>query len=195
MQLVRVASRLAAESGSWRVGTVRMSERFLPANGPAKRKQIEELRDHVAAELAQASWLRGSRRRGGPAGAARAARAGRLIGTGGTVRNLAAAAQRAAGLPSNGVQGMVIERDALDELVQRLASLPAAERGSVPGVKPARADLILAGAVVAPGGARGGRVRGPRGDRGGTARGRVLRAPARPARIRPCSRTSGARAC
>ena len=32
--------------------------------------------------------------------------------------------------------------------MQRLAALPAAERASVPGIKPARADLILAGAVV-----------------------------------------------
>ncbi len=70
------------------------------------------------------------------------------MGIGGTVRNLAAAAQRAAGLPSNGVQGMVIEPEALEELVERLAALPAAERASVPGIKPARADLILAGAVV-----------------------------------------------
>ncbi len=46
---------------------------------------------------------------------------------------------------------MVIERDALDELVARLASLPAAERASIPGIKPARADLILAGAVVVQG--------------------------------------------
>ena len=46
---------------------------------------------------------------------------------------------------------MVIERAVLDELVERLASLPAAERASVPGVKPARADLILAGAVVVQG--------------------------------------------
>ena len=46
---------------------------------------------------------------------------------------------------------MVIEREALDELVERLAALPAAERSSVPGIKPARADLILAGAVVVQG--------------------------------------------
>jgi exopolyphosphatase/guanosine-5'-triphosphate,3'-diphosphate pyrophosphatase len=142
MQLVRVAERLPSELGSWRVGTVRMSERFLPANGPAKRKQLEELREHVARELAQAAWLVD-----GAGGLA----AGRLVGIGGTVRNLAAAAQRAAGLPSNGVQGMIIERDALDELVARLAALPAAERASVPGIKPARADLILAGALVVQG--------------------------------------------
>ncbi|HSZ06569.1 MAG TPA: Ppx/GppA phosphatase family protein [Solirubrobacteraceae bacterium] len=142
LQLVRVAERLISRSGSWPLGTVRMSERFLPPNGPAKRRQLEELREHVAAELAQAPWLApGGQGSGG----------GRLVGIGGTVRNLAAAAQRAAGLPSNGVQGMVIEREALDELVRRLAALPAAERASVPGIKPARADLILAGAVVVQG--------------------------------------------
>jgi exopolyphosphatase/guanosine-5'-triphosphate,3'-diphosphate pyrophosphatase len=142
LQLVRVVDRLIASSGSWQLGTVRMSERFLPPNGPAKRRQLEELRDHVAAELATAPWLI----EGGHDGDG-----GRLVGTGGTVRNLAAAAQRAAGLPSNGVQGMVIEREALDVLAQRLAALPAAERASVPGIKPARADLILAGAVVVQG--------------------------------------------
>ena len=137
LQLVGVADRLARESGSWRVGTVRMSERFLPPNGPAKRKQLEELREHVARELEQASWLPQAGRR--------------LVGLGGTVRSLATAAQRAAGLPSNGVQGMFITLAALDELIARLASLPAAERSSVPGIKPARADLILAGALVVQG--------------------------------------------
>jgi exopolyphosphatase / guanosine-5'-triphosphate,3'-diphosphate pyrophosphatase len=142
MQLVRVRDRLARQTGSWRVGTVRMSERFLPANGPAKRRQLQALREHVAQELAQADWLSDARA---------AAENGRLVGIGGTVRNLASAAQRAAGLPTYGVQGMLLEREALDELVQRLAALPAAERASVPGIKPARADLILAGAVVVQG--------------------------------------------
>jgi exopolyphosphatase/guanosine-5'-triphosphate,3'-diphosphate pyrophosphatase len=43
---------------------------------------------------------------------------------------------------------MVIGVEALEELIERLAALPASERADVPGVKPARADLILAGAVV-----------------------------------------------
>jgi exopolyphosphatase/guanosine-5'-triphosphate,3'-diphosphate pyrophosphatase len=51
---------------------------------------------------------------------------------------------------------MVIERAALDELVARLAALPAAQRASVPGIKPARADLILAGAVVVAGAMQAG---------------------------------------
>jgi exopolyphosphatase / guanosine-5'-triphosphate,3'-diphosphate pyrophosphatase len=149
MQLVRVAGRLARESGSWRLGTVVMSERFLPANGPAKRKQLQELRAHAAEHFAQAPWLSGLGGEGR-----------RLVGIGGTVRNLAAAAQRAAGLPSNGVQGMVISAEALDELVERLAALPAGERASVPGIKPARADLILAGALVVQAAMRAGGFEG-----------------------------------
>ena len=145
MQIVRVGNRDAEQSGSWRLGTVRMSERFLPPNGPAKRRQLEELSEHIAEQLASADWLAGA------GGEAR-----RLVGIGGTVRNLAAAAQRAAGLPSNGIQGMLIDRDALDELIERLAALPAAERASVPGIKPARADLILAGALVVRGAMKAG---------------------------------------
>ncbi len=53
----------ARESGSWRLGTVRMSERFLPPNGPAKRRQLDELREHIAAELAEAAWLAARRAR------------------------------------------------------------------------------------------------------------------------------------
>jgi len=134
LQLVDVRGRLALTSGSWSLGAVRMTERFLPGKGPAKRRQLDALSAHVRDTLADAPWLtRGGRR---------------LVGIGGTVRTLAAATQRAAGLPALGVQGQLITLEALDALVERLAELPAAERGSLPGIKPARADLILAGAMV-----------------------------------------------
>jgi exopolyphosphatase/guanosine-5'-triphosphate,3'-diphosphate pyrophosphatase len=146
LQLVRVVDRVARELGSWRLGAVRMTERFLPANGPAKRRQIEQLREHVAAELGRAEWLASA----GP----------RLVGIGGTVRNIAVAVQRASGLPSGGVQATVVSREALDELVERLAALPASERSTVPGIKPARADLILAGAIVVQGALLAGGFKG-----------------------------------
>ncbi len=134
LQLVRVGGRLAGELGSWPLGAVRMTERFLPGDGPAKGKQLRALRAHVADELASAPWLPGGGRR--------------LVGLGGTVRTLAAAAQRAASVPEFGVQGFCLTAAALDDLVERLADLPPAERSDVAGIKPARADLILAGAVV-----------------------------------------------
>jgi exopolyphosphatase/guanosine-5'-triphosphate,3'-diphosphate pyrophosphatase len=132
MQLVRVESRHETDARSWPLGAVRMTERFLPGE-KAKGKQIKALRAHVAEQLAEAEWLE---------------RGGRLVGVGGTVRNLASAAEIAAELPSYGVQGFSISRKALDEIVDRLADLDASERASVPGVKAARGDLILAGALV-----------------------------------------------
>ena len=134
LQLTRVKGRKARQMGSWPLGAVRMTERFLPGRGPATKKQLKALRAHALSEFESAPWLD----KAGP----------RLVGIGGTVRNLAAAAAAAAGLPSIGVQGFVITREALDDLVAELAALPAGERGRIAGIKPARADLILAGAAV-----------------------------------------------
>jgi exopolyphosphatase / guanosine-5'-triphosphate,3'-diphosphate pyrophosphatase len=137
MQLVHVVGRHASELDSWRMGAVRMSERFLPGDGPAKSKQLKELRAHIAGKLGRAPWLASC----GP----------RLVGIGGTVRNLAAAAQRDLEIPEFGVQGFVLMRDELDRLVAELARRTPAERAKVPGIKPSRGDLILAGAVVVEG--------------------------------------------
>ncbi len=133
LQLVRVHERLAGDLDSWRLGAVRMTERFLPGDGAATGKQLKALREHVARKLDQADWLAGAER---------------LVGIGGTVRNLAAALQRALETPEFGVQGYVIEREPLDDLVARLARMPVADRRRVPGIKPARGDIVLAGAVV-----------------------------------------------
>lgn len=136
MQLVRVAGRLQADGASWPLGAVRMTERFLgnpdPAR-PATRKQLDKLRSHVAATLEDVRWLSATKR---------------LVAIGGTARTLAAADQRARELPSFGVGGHVIAAAGLDELIERLAELPPSERALVAGIKPARADVILAGAVV-----------------------------------------------
>ncbi|HEU4974485.1 MAG TPA: Ppx/GppA phosphatase family protein [Baekduia sp.] len=137
MQLVRVEGRDAQALESWPLGAVRMTERFGLGEGTASKRQLRALRDHVAAELERAPWTL-------DAGADR-----RLVGIGGTVRNLAAAVQRAAGMPTDlGVQGFVVEPAALAELVERLAGLKPSERGKVPGIKYSRADLILAGAAT-----------------------------------------------
>jgi exopolyphosphatase/guanosine-5'-triphosphate,3'-diphosphate pyrophosphatase len=133
MQLVRVAGRQPRELGSWPFGAVRMTERFLPGEGPAPARQLKALRRHVVDALAREPWVR---------------QGGRLVGIGGTVRNLAVAAQHAARLPTFGVQGFTLSAGALDELVDRLATLPVVGRARVRGIKASRADLILAGAVT-----------------------------------------------
>jgi exopolyphosphatase/guanosine-5'-triphosphate,3'-diphosphate pyrophosphatase len=138
MQLIRVEGRAEADLASFPLGAVRMTEAFLPGDGPARKKDIARLRAHVQRSVSRLDWL--------------ADRGGRLVATGGAVRNLAAAAQRAAFGSSGGidigVQGFVITADALADLVATLAALPVAERRTVPGIKPGRADIILAAAIV-----------------------------------------------
>jgi len=135
LQLVRVSGRRFVQSASWPLGTVRMTERFLASGKPVGAKQRAALREHALAELCALGWVEGLA--GGP-----------MVGIGGTVRNLAAAAAVAAGRPSVGVQGALLERDALEELIEELASRGAAERANVGGIKPGRASVILAGAIV-----------------------------------------------
>jgi exopolyphosphatase/guanosine-5'-triphosphate,3'-diphosphate pyrophosphatase len=71
-----------------------------------------------------------------------------LVGIGGAVRNLAAASQHALDHLDIGVQGAVITRAKLGELIHKLAALPVSERGDVPGIKPGRGDIILASALT-----------------------------------------------
>jgi exopolyphosphatase/guanosine-5'-triphosphate,3'-diphosphate pyrophosphatase len=134
MQLVQVTDRRARAMESFPLGAVRLTEQFLSGSGPAKKKDLQRVRTHVRKSLSDLGWL-------SDCGA-------RLVGTGGAVRNLAAASQRAADQMDIGVQGFVITPAAMAELVQALAALPASERGTIPGIKPGRGDIILAAALA-----------------------------------------------
>lgn len=133
-QLVKVEDWAATEYDSWRLGAVRMTEKFLEGDGPASPRQLGRLRKHVASRLEEAEWLKDV--------------GGELVGVGGAIRNLAAAAQHLEGKPAFGVQGFNLKRRTLDELIELLAARPVSERREVPGIKPARGDIILAGAIV-----------------------------------------------
>jgi exopolyphosphatase/guanosine-5'-triphosphate,3'-diphosphate pyrophosphatase len=134
MQLIDVRGRRAGTMSSFPLGAVRLTERFLPSDGPAKKKELARVREHVRELLAERAWPTGSGQR--------------LLALGGAARNLAAAAQGERGAADLGVQGYVITADVLGELVARIAALPSAERGSIPGIKPGRGDIILAAAVT-----------------------------------------------
>jgi exopolyphosphatase/guanosine-5'-triphosphate,3'-diphosphate pyrophosphatase len=113
-----------------------LTEELLPGPGPVKKRELERVRKRARSSLDELEWLSAP------------LQARRLVGLGGAVRNLAAAAAHSSGAPDLGVQGFVLTTDALDELVRTLAALPAEKRGGVPGIKPGRGDIILAGALV-----------------------------------------------
>jgi exopolyphosphatase/guanosine-5'-triphosphate,3'-diphosphate pyrophosphatase len=131
VQVVKVAGRRCTQQASWPLGAVRMTERFLPEGSPSK-KEVKALRRHVREQLESVPWFGG----------------GHLVGLGGSIRNLAAASERAHEFPFPGVQGFALRREALEELVDELSDRPARKRGGLPGIKPGRADIILAAALV-----------------------------------------------
>jgi exopolyphosphatase / guanosine-5'-triphosphate,3'-diphosphate pyrophosphatase len=135
VQLLEVSDRRLKNADSLPLGAVRVSEAFLP-DEEAGPKEIKALRKHVVKQLESVPWF------ASPNGA-------RLAGVGGTVRNLAMAAQlRIEGYPDIEVQGFELTRQELDELIEELVSRPASKRGSVRGIKPDRGDVILGGALV-----------------------------------------------
>jgi exopolyphosphatase/guanosine-5'-triphosphate,3'-diphosphate pyrophosphatase len=133
MQLTLVKDREARDMRSWPFGAVRMTERFLDREKSVKSKHLKALREHVGAALADVPWL---------------GKGGDLAGIGGTVRNLGTAAMLREELPAFGVQGFPLRRKVLDDMIEDFADMTPAERGKVPGIKPERGDLILAGALV-----------------------------------------------
>jgi exopolyphosphatase / guanosine-5'-triphosphate,3'-diphosphate pyrophosphatase len=141
LELVEVRGRRAGAIASWPLGAVRATERYLPnppTPGPVKAGAIAKLHAHTLRALsADAPWVASA----GASGAA-------LVGLGGSVRNLAAAAARHAELPLDSVQGFLLTREALDALTEELAARPAEERERMPGVKRGRGEVILAAAVV-----------------------------------------------
>src|SRR3954452_22260125 len=101
VQVMRLDERQLAACGSWPLGAVRMSERFLPGD-ESGGKALKALRKHVAKQLSDADWLGGD--------------GGRIVGIGGTIRNLAAAAERQAGVDHPDAQGYLLTSDALGDL-------------------------------------------------------------------------------
>jgi len=140
LELVEVRARRAGAIASWPLGAVRATDRWLPNDGRAGTvgpKPIAKLHARTLRALEDAPWVASA----GADGAS-------LVGLGGSVRNLAAAAVRRADLPLDSVQGFLLGPGALDELIEELAARPAEERERMPGIKRGRGEVILAAAVV-----------------------------------------------
>ena len=108
------------------VGCVRLTERFLHADPPAER-ELEAAANTVRRSLPDLK----------PADA---------IGVAGTVTSLAAL--ELGGYDQEQVHGHRLSRAAVEAQLERLASLPVAQRRELPGLEPERAPVIVAGAVI-----------------------------------------------
>jgi exopolyphosphatase/guanosine-5'-triphosphate,3'-diphosphate pyrophosphatase len=108
------------------VGSVRLTERHLHSDPPAG--------DEVEAAARDA---RDALPKLDPADA---------IGVAGTITTLAAL--ELGGYDAERVHGFRLSREAVESQLERLASLPLAERRELPGLEPARAPVIVGGAIV-----------------------------------------------
>ena len=113
------------------LGAVRMTERYLPGER-ASRSDLKPLRRKVLKEMAGVPWLAGA--------------GGRMVGVGGTIRTLARMHQRAIDYGLDELHGYLLPRAGLERLIEAMVELPAGERSRLPGLKPDRADITLAGA-------------------------------------------------
>jgi exopolyphosphatase/guanosine-5'-triphosphate,3'-diphosphate pyrophosphatase len=116
-------------------GAIRMTEQFL--GDRPRRKHLRKLRATARDEIRRAFPVKDWR-------------GAQLIGSGGTFTNLGAMYLARRGLPFDGrVHGSRVPREELEHIIDVLFESTPEERAEVPGLNPARADIILGGLAVA----------------------------------------------
>ncbi|MGK2934068.1 MAG: Ppx/GppA phosphatase family protein [Gemmatimonadaceae bacterium] len=116
------------------LGALRLTEEFLPKG--IKRSRVKKLRRKVRRALARKLPVRNWH------GAT-------VIGSGGTCTNIGEMYLARRGLHmAQTVQGTKVPCAEIERILDALIDLPADERARVPGLSPARADIIVAGICV-----------------------------------------------
>ena len=118
---------------SLNIGSVRLFERHVRSD-PASAEEMQRVQRDI--ELALADAPRPS------AGAT-------LVGVAGTVTQLAALELELPVYDSARVHGRTLTRSSVERLATRLASLDLTQRRALPGMEPARADVLVVGSVIA----------------------------------------------
>ena len=117
---------------SLQLGAVRLTERALPSDPPTKDElaAARRLADKALAAIPVPDTP--------PT----------LVGSGGTIANLAGMERGAPTFDPQALHGMSLTRTKIEARIAALAALPVADRRTIPGLEPDRADVILAGALI-----------------------------------------------
>jgi len=127
------SERRIAAAISLDIGSVRLFERHVQSDPPS----AEELRN-VQRDIALAL-----------ADAPKPEPGATLVGVAGTITQLAALELELVQYDSTRVHGYTLTRSAVDRLLTHLASLTLAQRRVLPGMEPARADVLVVGSAIA----------------------------------------------
>jgi exopolyphosphatase/guanosine-5'-triphosphate,3'-diphosphate pyrophosphatase len=136
VEITRGAGGAVELGRSFKLGVIRLTERFVKSDPFAPRDERKLLR-HINAEAGE--YLD------------RIARAGfdRVIGTSGTILSLGAVVSAALGHPAHAsLRNRRVSAKHLRRVRKQLVSLTVEQRLRVPGLDPRRADLAAAGAVL-----------------------------------------------
>jgi exopolyphosphatase/guanosine-5'-triphosphate,3'-diphosphate pyrophosphatase len=131
LEIVLSADGLIERLISLPLGAIRLTEKYFSKGitQRAMRKLRRRVRKTLKDEFSARDW-RGSQ----------------VIGSGGTFTNLAGMVLARHGVSTaRTVHGTIIQRVELEHLIDYLATLSPIERQQVPGLNPARADIITAG--------------------------------------------------
>ncbi len=119
---------------SFDIGSVRLTERHIRSDPPTQA-ELDAVTKDARDNLAPLEHLV---IKGGP-----------LIGIAGTVTTLAAVSLELFPYDGARVHGHTMRREEIEDVVLRLATLPLEKRQRVPALEPKRADVIVAGGLIA----------------------------------------------
>ena len=135
VELALSADGLVERLLSMPFGSIRATENFLHKG--IRRGAVAKLRKAVRAETKERFAVKEWRGAG-------------MIGSGGTFTNVASMLLAQQGIATaRTVHGKVVSRGELEHLLEQLLEMSPTERLTVPGLNPARADIIVAGMAVA----------------------------------------------
>lgn len=134
LEIAHFRNRRSVASWTLPLGSLRMTDAFLSSD-PPRQSEVAALHDHVTDTLRDAGVppLRDDER---------------MVGTGGTIRNLAKMHRATVTYPIPRLHGYTLGRKALRELVGRVVVRRLARREVLPGLSADRADSIVGGAIV-----------------------------------------------
>ena len=117
------------------IGSVRLTERFFHSDSvkPAEMDAARQATLMAVREFAPLLQDRQSRT---------------VVGVAGTITTLAAIAQSLPAFDPKKIDGYWLSRCRVEDMLQMLAILPLARRRQIPGLRPERADVIVAGALI-----------------------------------------------
>ena len=117
---------------SLNIGAVRLTERFISTDPPTPA-EISNATAEITEQFAKAAWI------GSP---------GLVAGIGGTAVTLAAVAHGAAYDDVESLNGRVLSLEEIEVALQRFQSADLAQRRTIRGLDPKRADVIICGTLI-----------------------------------------------